>query len=70
MEISKVLKLLLGIVLFICLLDFGFNLMTVPNAAANIAGLFIVVLTTAVLLKTEFLMNVNINFKKTKKDEK
>lgn len=70
MEISKILKLVLGFVLCMFLLNVGFDLMTAPNTIANVVGLFIAVLTVVISLKTEFLTNVNINFKKSKKDEK
>ena len=63
MKTSTISKLVVWVILFIILLNAGFNMMTIPNTIGNVIGFLIVVATVVISIKTKCLTTIKPNRK-------
>lgn len=64
-ESLTMIKLAVWLILFICLLSVGLNLVSAPNTAANILGIAVILANLILTIKTKCL--TTINFRKHEK---
>jgi hypothetical protein len=60
-------KFVCWLIMFMLAINFGFRMVSASNTIENVIGLFLVVGSFYVTIKTKFFLNININFKKHEK---
>lgn len=68
MDINKIVKIIIWIILIIIFSNVGFTMLSAPNTIENIIGIVIILAIVIITVKTNFLTTLTI--KKSKNHEK